>query len=166
MTKAVIDNVSPSFQDLNDSIDINKFIKIKLIKYHDQSLCEVIDGYAMQKNVSSKKMRTDIQNPKILLLKGSLEVGRGSKGAPSLVVKSSAVEDYIEIIRKKIEVISPQIIIVEGNASHKYQDFFVTDKMNISLITNCSIEKLNRIARCVNSFVVPSPDLIGKQVVL
>ena len=43
-------------------------------------------------------MRTDIKNPKILLLKGSLEglrVGRGSKGAPSLVVKSSAVEDYI-----------------------------------------------------------------------
>ena len=169
LTKVVIDNVSPSFQDLNDSIDINKFIKIKLIKYHDQSLCEVIDGYAMQKNVSSKKMRTDIQNPKILLLKGSLEglrVGRGSKGAPSLVVKSSAVEDYIEIIRKKIEVISPQIIIVEGNASQKYQDFFATDKMNISLITKCSIKKLNRIARCVNSFVVPSPDLIGKQVVL
>ena len=38
--------------------------------------------------------------------------------------------------------------------------------MNISLITKCSIKKLNRIARCVNSFVVPSPDLIGKQVVL
>ena len=169
LTKTVIDNVSPSFQDLNDSIDINEFIKIKLIEYHDQSLCEVIDGYAMQKNVSSKKMRTDIQNPKILLLKGSLEglrVGRGSKGATSLVVKSSAVEDYIEIIRKKIEAISPQIIIVEGNASQKYQDFFATDKMNISLITKCNIKKLNRIARCVNSFVVPSPDLIGKQVVL
>ena len=169
LVKTVINNVSPSFQDLNDSININDYIKIKLIKYHDQSKCEVIDGYAMQKTVSSKKMRVDIQKPKILLLKGSLEglrIGRGNKGADSLVSKSSSVEDYIEIIRKKIETISPQIIIVEGNASQKYQDFFSIDKMNISLITKCNIRQLNRIARCVNSFVVPSPDLIGKQVVL
>ena len=169
LTKTVIDNVCPSFQDLNDSININEFVKIKLIKYHDQSLCQVIDGYALQKNVSSKKMRRDIQKPKILLLKGSLEglrINRGNKGANSLVIKSSAVEDYIEIIRKKIEAIAPQIIIVEGNASQKYQDFFSADKMNISLITKCSIKQLNRIARCVNSFVVPSPDLIGKQVIL
>ena len=167
LTKNVIDNVSPSFQDLNDSININEYIKIKLIKYRDQSLCEVVDGYAMQKNVCSKKMRTNLEKPKILLLKGSLEglrINPGNKG--SLVIKSSAVEDYIEIIRKKIEEIAPKIIMVEGNASQKYQDFFSTEKMDISLITKCSIKQLNRIARCVNSFVVPSPDLIGKQVIL
>ena len=168
LTKTVINNVSPSFQDLNDSININDYIKIKLIKYHDKSKCEVIDGYALQKNVCSKKMRIDIKNPKILLLKGSLEGirRRGNKGNDSLIVKSSAVEDYIEIIRKKIETISPQIIIVEGNVAQKFQDFFFMDKMNISLIPKCNIKKLNKIARCVNSFVVPSPDLIGKQVVL
>jgi hypothetical protein len=33
LTKTVINNVSPSFQDLNDSININDYIKIKLIKY-------------------------------------------------------------------------------------------------------------------------------------
>ena len=169
LTKTVINNVSPSFNDLNDSININDYIKIKVIKYLDQSKCEVIDGYAMQKNVCSKKMRIDINNPKILLLKGSLEgirIGRGNNITDALIVKSVAVEDYIEIIRKKIEKIQPQIIMVEGNASQKYQDFFSTDKMNISLITKCNIKKLNKIARCVNSFVVPSPDLIGKQVVL
>ena len=166
LTKTVINNVSPSFNDLNDSININDYIKIKVIKYLDQSKCEVIDGYAMQKNVCSKKMRIDINNPKILLLKGSLEgirIGRGNNITDALIVKSVAVEDYIEIIRKKIEKIQPQIIMVEGNASQKYQDFFSTDKMNISLITKCNIKKLNKIARCVNSFVVPSPDLIGKQ---
>ena len=169
LIKTVIDNLSPSFQELNDSIDINDCIKIKTIEYKDQSKCEVIDGYAMQRNVCSKKMRTDIKNPKILLLKGSLDgfrMGRGNKGSETLIVKSSAVEDYIEIIRKKIEEISPQIIIVENNASQKFQNFFTVDKMNISLIIKCPIKKLNRIARCVNSFVVPSPDLIGKQVVL
>ena len=167
LTKTVIDNVSPSFQDLNDSIDINEYIKIKIIEYKDQSKCEVIDGYAMQKNVYSKKMRIDIENPKILLLKGDLAGARGGKQEnDSLIMKKSAFDDYIEIIIKKIQEISPQIIIVEGNVDQKYQDFFSIDKMNISLIGGCHIKKLNKIARCVNSFVLPSPDLIGKQVVL
>ena len=167
LVKTVIDNVSPSFQDLNDSIDINDYIKIKIIEYKDQSKCEVIDGYAMQKNVYSKKMREDIDNPKILLLKGHLAGARGGKQENgSLILKKSVYDDYIEIIIKKIKDISPQVIIVEGNVDQKYQDFFSMDKMNISLICSCHIKKLNRIARCVNSFVLPSPDLIGKQVVL
>ena len=167
LTKTVIDNVSPSFQALNDSIDINEYIKIKIIEYKDQSKCEVIDGYAMQKNVYSKKMRIDIDHPKILLLKGDLAGARGGKQEnDSLIMKKSAFDDYIEIIIRKIEDISPQVIIVEGNVDQKYQDFFSVDKMNISLIGGCHIKKLNKIARCVNSFVLPSPDLIGKQVVL
>ena len=167
LTKTAIDNVSPSFQDLNDSIDINEYIKIKIIEYKDQSKCEVIDGYAMQKNVYSKKMRIDIDNPKILLLQGDLSVSRGGKKEnDSLTMKKSGFDDYIEIIIKKIEGISLQVIIVEGNIDQKYQDYFSTEKMNISLIGGCNIKKLNKIARCVNSFVLPSPDLIGKQVIL
>ena len=167
LTKTAIDNVSPSFQDLNDSIDINEYIKIKIIEYKDQSKCEVIDGYAMQKNVYSKKMKIDIDNPKILLLKGDLSGFRGGKKEnDSLIMKKSGFDDYIKIIIKKIESISPQLIIVEGNIDQKYQDFFSEHKMNISLIGGCNIKKLNKIARCVNSFVLPSPDLIGKQVIL
>ena len=167
LTKTAIDNVSPSFQDLNDSIDINEYIKIKIIEYKDQSKCEVIDGYAMQKNVYSKKMKIDIDNPKILLLKGDLSGFRGGKKEnDSLIMKKSGFDDYIKIIIKKIESISPQLIIVEGNIDQKYQDFFSEHKMNISIIGGCNIKKLNKIARCVNSFVLPSPDLIGKQVIL
>ena len=131
LTKTAIDNVSPSFQDLNDSIDINEYIKIKIIEYKDQSKCEVIDGYAMQKNVYSKKMRIDIDNPKILLLQGDLSVSRGGKKEnDSLTMKKSGFDDYIEIIIKKIEGISLQVIIVEGNIDQKYQDYFSTEKMN------------------------------------
>ncbi len=166
LTKKVIANVSPSFQDLNDSIDINEYIKIKTIPYYDKSKCQVIDGFAMQKNVSSKKMLTEVKNPKILLLRGSLEGRRIASGSDSILVKASAVEDYIEILRKKIESIKPQIIIVENSASQKFQDFFSSENMNISLVTKCNIKKLERIARCVKTFVLPSADLIGKQILL
>ena len=170
MTNKVINNLSPTFLNLNDSININDYLKIKTIEFRNQSKCEVIDGYAMKKNVCSKYMRNSILNPKILLLKGPLEGLRINRGTSNLtnnlVTKSSAIEAYIEIIRKKIEELSPQIILVEGNVLQKFQNFFSMDRMNISVVHKVNIKKLNRIARCVNSFIVPSPDLLDKNIVL
>ena len=68
-----MNNLSPSFLNLGDTININDYIKIKTLVYRDQSKCEVIDGYALRKNVCVKSMRTKILKPRILLLKGSLE---------------------------------------------------------------------------------------------
>ena len=168
LTKKVINNLSPTFQSLNDSININDYLKVKTLLCGDKSKCEVIDGYAMRKNVCHKNMQTTIKNPKILLLKGPLEGYRTNRGESKItnITKSSAIEAYIEIIRKKIDAIKPNIIIVEDNISQKFQNFFSKDKMNISVVTKVNLNKLNNIARCVNSFVVPSPDVIGNQIVL
>jgi hypothetical protein len=51
ITNQVINNLSPSFTILNDNIDINNYLKIKTIEFKNQSKCEVIDGYAMRKNI-------------------------------------------------------------------------------------------------------------------
>ena len=170
LIKQVINNLSPTFLNLNDTININDYLKIKTLEFRDQSKCEVIDGYALRKNVGIKSMRTSILNPKILLIKGNLEGVRTNPGKnnqnSNIIVKSTAIEAYIEILRKKIEEISPQIILVEGNVSQKFQAFFATDKMNISIVNKVNIKKLNRIARCVKSIVIPSPDLVGKPIVL
>ena len=169
ITSQVINNLSPSFLNLGDTININDYIKIKTLVYRDQSKCEVIDGYALRKNVCVKSMRTKILKPRILLLKGSLEGYRtrdNTNPKKNIIVKGSAIEAYMDIIKKKIEEISPHIIIVEGTALQKFQGFFATNKMNISLVTEVNIKKLERIARCVKSFVVPSPDLIGKNIVI
>ena len=170
LTRDVINNLSPTFQNLNDSININDYIKIKTIETRtNEKTGEVIDGYAMKKNVVVKSMRTEIDNPSILILQGSLEHFRNrikQNTKNNIIIKSSAVEAYIEIIRKKIEAVSPNIILVEGNVLPQFQSFFAKDKMNISLINKVDIKKLNKIARCVNTIVVPTPDLIGKHIVL
>ena len=170
LTYEVINNLSPTFLNLNDTININEYLKIKTLEFRDQSLCKVIDGYALRKNVGIKNMRTSIKKPKILLIKGNLEGVRTNPGKNNqnnnIIVKSTAIEAYIEILRKKIEEISPQIILVEGNVSQKFQAFFATDKMNISIVNKVNIKKLNRIARCVKAIVIPSPDLVTKHTVL
>ena len=66
--KTIIKNLSPSFRDLKDSMNINDYIKVKLINNNDFSKSKVIDGFAMTKNVCSKKMGEKQESPKILLL--------------------------------------------------------------------------------------------------
>ena len=59
MTKAVL-RVKPSSRYLNDSIDINKYIKIFLLEWKNQEKCQYINGVVFQKNVAHKRMTTEI----------------------------------------------------------------------------------------------------------
>ena len=164
LTLEAVDNVSPSFQDLKDSIDINEYIKIKTISYSDKSLSRVIDGYAFQKNVCTKKMKTKIENPSILLLDCGLDSKRNdSIQMPNILTQEPA---YLEILRKKIEAIRPKVIVVNKNASHKLQEEFNSDKMDISLVINVKSSSLQKIARCTKTYVLPSADLVNKETLL
>ena len=64
-----IDNVKPSQQIFTNSMDYNKFIKIKIIDYKDTSRSEYIDGVVFNKNLANKLMKTHFDNPRILLIK-------------------------------------------------------------------------------------------------
>ena len=71
--KEIIENLNPSFKDLKDSMNINDYIKVKIVENKDFS-SKVIDGFAMTKNVCSKKMREKKERPKILLLDLDLNI--------------------------------------------------------------------------------------------
>lgn len=70
--RAAVDNVKPSSRLLNDSMNFNSFIKIKIINYIDNSKSAYINGIVLNKNLADKRMVDKIDNPQILLLKDSL----------------------------------------------------------------------------------------------
>lgn len=51
-----VDSVKPSSRLLNDPIDFNHFIKIKIINYADNSKSAYINGIVMSKNLADKRM--------------------------------------------------------------------------------------------------------------
>ena len=71
-TKHAVMTIKPSSRLLNDSIDFNSFIKIVTIEHINQEKCQYVNGVAFKKNVAHRRMRTSIENPRILLLTGSL----------------------------------------------------------------------------------------------
>ena len=162
LTRETIRNVNPSFKDLNDKLDINEYVKIRTLIHKDNSLTTYIDGYAFEKNVYSKKMLTHIDNPKILLLDCGLEYYRNNEKFAQEQTFSQ-LPAYFNIIIKKIELVNPNVILVNKGISRKIQEA-LTDK--ITLVMNVKSSDLKRIARMTQTLLLPSTDLIDAQSVL
>jgi len=163
LTLKTINNVSPTFQDLKDSLNINDYVKIKIIEYKDASLSRFIDGYAMNKNVCSKKMNILINEPKIRLLYCGLDYNR--KAGLVNFDADSVQQDpaYLDILMKKINLVNPDVILINKAVSRKIQEK-LSDK--ISIVISVKSHSLKRIARCTKSYVLPSTDLIDSQTIL
>lgn len=57
----------------SDNMDICAYVKIKKILYKDLSETKYVRGVVCRKNVSNKRMKTDFESPKIMLIGSSIE---------------------------------------------------------------------------------------------
>lgn len=69
------ENVRPSSRLLNDSLDINQYVKIKIIDWRDSTKSAYVNGIVMTKNLADRRMQNQIQKPSILILRNSLDIG-------------------------------------------------------------------------------------------
>lgn len=67
-----VTTVKPSSRLLNDSMDFTNFIKIKLIEWKNSQKSQYINGVVISHNVADKRMRTEIEDPRLLLISNSL----------------------------------------------------------------------------------------------
>ena len=63
-----VERVQPSSRMLDDSMDINEYVKIKLIESKDTSNSSYTNGTVLSMKVANLKMQTKIIKPRILLL--------------------------------------------------------------------------------------------------
>ena len=156
----VITKVSPSKRDLDDSININDYVKIKTIHYHDHSLSKYINGYAFKKNVCSKKMKLKINEPKILLLEDC-----GKYLLSETYSSNSEVQNQsIDIILKKIEKVNPDIILVSSNVPYSIQEKLAINQK--TLVMKVKVNAMTQIARITKTYILPSTDLVGTHTIL
>ena len=166
LTTEAIENISPSCQDLNDTINITEYIKVKTVLFQDNSMSRVIDGYAFQKNVVAKKMKKRIDNPKVLLLGCSPEDDDDdmNKKQKKITPSSTQQSAYGQILRKKILQSKPNVMLIEEKNEQAFQNFSHDneDIGDISLVINVKKKILEKIARCTRTFVLPCADILRK----
>jgi 1-phosphatidylinositol-3-phosphate 5-kinase len=71
-TQNAVQTIRPSSRLLNDSIDFNSFIKIITLQYPNQDKCQYVNGVVFKKDVAHRRMLTEIDNPRVLILGNAL----------------------------------------------------------------------------------------------
>lgn len=161
LVRSVITNVFPSIRDLKDTLNINDYVKIKQIIFHDQSLTKYIHGFAMQKNVCFKKMKTRINEPKILMLE---ECGNDLLTDGLTRNTNEQQNEYLKIIVNKIEKVDPDLVLVSSNVPYRIQEILAKNER--TLVMKMKQKSLTRIARIAKTYILPSTDLVDSQVIL
>ena len=151
--KKIINSLSPSFRDLKDSMNINDYIKVKVIKDENFST-RVIDGFAMTKNVCSKKMREKQEKPKILIL--DLDLNEHKIKEP-LKKKDEIPRGLykIENIKKKIVSLEVNVILLNKGIGNLLLESLLTIS-KLVIIVNVKSSSLRKIARCTKGEVISS----------
>ena len=163
LLKETISNLRPCSRFLNDSLDINDYIKIKIVLYKDTSMSQVIQGYAMTKKDKIKNLKKEISNPKILLINS--DKTPGNKNNILNNVESKVL--YSRFILNKVDTIKPDLVIIGKDFPQEITEILLEDNSNnINIIYDVKNTSLKNISRCTKTIILPSFNLIGTNNIL
>ena len=171
LLKETISNLHPSSRNLNDSLDINNYIKIKIIPYKDTSLCQVIQGYVLHKKKKIKNIKNNIYNPKILLLNQEIDFNENDekKNNSNNINNSQDIQMHIlKLIENKIDMVRPDIVIIGKEFPKEIVDILINNNNfnNISIIYDINNKVIKKLSRCLQTLILPSLNLIGSNSIL
>ena len=141
-----VDLVKPDVKHDNDLMDIRNYIKIKKLASCDKTETRIVNGLVFTKNVAHKEMKKNLTNPKILLLRSSIEYQRTEEKMCSLEPILTAESQYLKNYCSKLLLRqNPEILIVEKSVARIAQEIFL--QSNVSLILNVKSKIIDKLCR-------------------
>ena len=158
--------VKPETVDGKDSIDINKKVRIKTLVCNDDSKAKYIEGIAIKKVITQKKLAKELDNPRILMFSAPL----GIDGDDTIVNLESFIDKNDELERKLVKNVlkfRPNLILVENSVSLSTQSLLLEN--NVHLIQKFKRLQFKRIAQLTGATIItnlkeiehPSESLVG-----
>uniref|UniRef100_H0V1V4 1-phosphatidylinositol 3-phosphate 5-kinase n=1 Tax=Cavia porcellus TaxID=10141 RepID=H0V1V4_CAVPO len=153
----VVQTVRPDVKNQDDDMDIRQFVHIKKIPGGKKFDSVVVNGFVCTKNVAHKKMNSCIKNPKILLLKCSIEYLYREETKftcidPIVLQEREFLKNYVQ----RIVDVRPTLVLVEKTVSRIAQDMLL--EHGITLVINVKSQVLERISRMTQGDLVMSMD--------
>ncbi|XP_076460083.1 1-phosphatidylinositol 3-phosphate 5-kinase-like isoform X2 [Babylonia areolata] len=153
--------VRPDVRGEGDDLDVRKYIHIKKIPVGQKQDSSLIHGLVFTKNIAHKKMRQQIANPHILLLRGAIEYQRVENKFSSLEPQILQEREFLKNSVAKIAAFHPNIVVVEKSVSRLAQEYLL--EAGITLVFNVKQSVMERLARFTQADIVPSIDgLVSK----
>uniref|UniRef100_A0A2K6G0N8 1-phosphatidylinositol 3-phosphate 5-kinase n=1 Tax=Propithecus coquereli TaxID=379532 RepID=A0A2K6G0N8_PROCO len=153
----VVQTVRPDVKNQDDDMDIRQFVHIKKIPGGKKFDSMVVNGFVCTKNIAHKKMNSCIKNPKILLLKCSIEYLYREETKftcidPIVLQEREFLKNYVQ----RIVDVRPTLVLVEKTVSRIAQDMLL--EHGITLVINVKSQVLERISRMTQGDLVMSMD--------
>ncbi|XP_061826835.2 1-phosphatidylinositol 3-phosphate 5-kinase isoform X2 [Nerophis lumbriciformis] len=153
----VVQKVRPDVRNCDDDMDIRQLVHIKKIPGGRKFDSNVVNGFICTKNVAHKKMNSYIKNPKILLLKCSIEYLYREETKftcidPIVLQEREFLKNYVQ----RIVDVRPNLVLVEKTVSRIAQDMLL--EHGITLVINVKPQVLDRVSRMTQGDLVVSMD--------
>lgn len=146
--------------DNGDSLDIMQYVRIQCLDGGRVQDSFFIDGVLVHKSLARKGMRSDILNPRILLIASALDYQRKKEAISSLESVAGQELEYMHIVTEKVLTLNPDIVMFEGHVHRVAEELLF--KASVSVVKNVRLLDLQRIARCTGASVLTSYDHIDK----
>ena len=150
LSDQTISNVKNNQNKLNILDDVN----IKIVPKGKIENSSYISGVVFAKFIPHKKMRTNINNPRLLLFSCALSFEREENRFSQFDILLEQEERFLRILVEKIVSLKPDLLIVEKSVSIYAMKLFIEE--NITVITDIEPSILLRIARYTNSHIFNS----------
>ncbi|XP_061547176.1 1-phosphatidylinositol 3-phosphate 5-kinase isoform X4 [Phycodurus eques] len=157
VVRQVVQTVRPDVRNCDDDMDIRQLVHIKKIPGGRKFDSTVVNGFVCTKNIAHKKMNSYIKNPKILLLKCSIEYLYREETKftciePIVLQEREFLKNYVQ----RIVDVRPNLVLVEKTVSRIAQDMLL--EHGITLVINVKQQVLDRVSRMTQGDLVMSMD--------
>ncbi|XP_061358539.1 putative 1-phosphatidylinositol-3-phosphate 5-kinase FAB1C [Gastrolobium bilobum] len=143
-----------------DSMDPGDYVKVKCIASGSPSESTLIKGVVCTKNITHKRMMSQYEKPRLLLLGGALEYQKAPNQLASIDKLLQQENEHLKMIISKIEALRPNVLLVEKSVASFAQTYLL--EKEISLVLNVKRPLLERIARCTGALIISSVDNLSK----
>ncbi|XP_017276675.1 1-phosphatidylinositol 3-phosphate 5-kinase isoform X4 [Kryptolebias marmoratus] len=157
VVRQVVQTVRPDVRNCDDDMDIRQLVHIKKIPGGRKFDSMMVNGFVCTKNIAHKKMNPYIKNPKILLLKCSIEYLYREETKftciePIVLQEREFLKNYVQ----RIVDVRPNLVLVEKTVSRIAQDLLL--EHGITLVINVKPQVLDRVSRMTQGDLVMSMD--------
>ncbi|XP_068602699.1 LOW QUALITY PROTEIN: 1-phosphatidylinositol 3-phosphate 5-kinase-like [Brachionichthys hirsutus] len=157
VVRQVVQTVRPDVRNCDDDMDIRQLVHIKKIPGGRKFDSTVVNGFVCTKSIAHKKMSSYIKNPKILLLKCSIEYlyreeTKFTSIDPIVLQEREFLKNYVQ----RIVDVRPNLVLVEKTVSRIAQEMLL--EHGITLVINVKPQVLDRVSRVTQGDLVLSMD--------
>lgn len=113
--------LSPTALEKHGTLDPRAYVKVKKVADASApSASRVVQGVVFTKNLTHRAMRSEIRNPRVLLLQGALEYHRQNR-LLTLDTLIPQEDDFVQASVQKARRFEPNLILVEKSVARRAQ---------------------------------------------